>query len=64
MGSLDEIKLIPDTTETQLNQRQLLDYRTEREQRLTWLLEEESGPVRRVRRSDGEDPRLPDGHVL
>lgn len=38
INTLDGIKLVPGPSKKQLNERQLIDYRTEREQCLDWLL--------------------------
>lgn len=38
LNTLDGIKLVPQPSENQLNERQILDYRTEQEQCLDWLL--------------------------
>ena len=35
---LDEVKLVPEPSEELLNERQFIDYRTEREKCLDWLL--------------------------
>lgn len=38
MSRVDELTLVPEPTEQRLNKRQLLDYRAQRKQCLTWLL--------------------------
>ena len=48
---LEDITLIPGPTEELLNERQFLDYRSEREQCLDWLL------------TFGIDPKTADGYA-
>ena len=48
---LEEVTLVPNPSEKLLNERQLLDYRSEREQCLDWLL------------TFGKDPKTADGYA-
>lgn len=61
----DDITLVPNNTEELLNERQYLDYRSEREHCLDWLdVRERAGEGREVRENDGLEPSVPDGPVL
>lgn len=50
--TLAEISVVPKPNEHELNQRQLTDYRSEREDRLRWLL------------SFGKNPEKAEGHTV
>lgn len=46
MSNLDDITVVPEPSEAYLNERQLVDYRTQREQCLNWLLTFGKDPAR------------------
>lgn len=60
MVPLDDITLVPEPSRKQLNERQLVDYRAEREDCLKWLLAvgaDEDGEPRALVETDSADVR-------